>query len=138
MSGLQAFFKKNKKEKELVNYVASKDFVDEKGNPIAWKIQPLKSKQADQIRNECTEIQEKGKRVMVDNAKFNRMMAAACTVYPDLNDKVLQDSYGVRGAEDLIQELLENDGEYQAYCKKVLEVSGYKVTDEELVEQAKN
>lgn len=138
MSGLNAFFKKNKKEKEIVKYAASKDFVDEKGTVIEWEIRPLKSKEADKIRNECTTIEAKGKRVNVDNSKFNRMVAAACTVFPNLNDLELQDSYEVRGAEDLIQEMLDNDGEYQAYCKKILEISGYEMDDNELIKEAKN
>lgn len=138
MSGLNAFFKKNKKEKEIVKYAASKDFVDEKGTVIEWEIRPLKSKEADKIRNECTTIEAKGKRVSVDNGKFNRMVATVCTVFPNLNDPELQDSYGVLGAEDLIQEMLDNDGEYQAYCKKILEISGYEMDDNELIKEAKN
>ena len=66
------------------------------------------------------------------------MVAAACTIYPDLKNAELQESYGVLGADNLIQELLDNDGEYQQYCKKVLEISGYEVNDGELVEEAKN
>lgn len=138
MSGLNAFFKKNKKEKESVKYAASKDFVDGKGNVIEWEIRPLKSKEADKIRNECTTIEAKGKRVSVDNGKFNRMVATVCTVFPNLNDPELQDSYGVLGAEELIQEMLDNDGEYQAYCKKILEISGYEMDDNELIKEAKN
>lgn len=138
MSGLNAFFKKNKKEKEIVKYAATKDFVDEKGTVIEWEIRPLKSKEADKIRNECTTIEAKGKRVSVDNGKFNRMVATVCTVFPNLNDPELQDSYSVLGAEELIQEMLDNDGEYQAYCKKILEISGYEMDDNELIEEAKN
>lgn len=138
MSGLNAFFKKNKKEKEIVKYAASKDFVDEKGTVIEWEIRPLKSKEADKIRNECTTIEAKGKRVSVDNGKFNRMVATVCTVFPNLNDPELQDSYSVLGAEELIQEMLDNDGEYQAYCKKILEISGYEMDDNELIKEAKN
>ena len=64
-------------------------------------------------------------------------MAAACTVFPNLNDAELQDSYGVMGAEELITEMLDKDGEFQAYVKKCLEVSGYE-NNAELVEEAKN
>lgn len=42
------------------------------------------------------------------------------------------------GAEDLIVEMLDNDGEYQAYVKKCMEISGYNQNDAELVEEAKN
>lgn len=138
MSNLNAFLKQNKKEKTTVKFAASKAFTDENGNPIEWEIRPLKSREADTIRSECSRINTKGKKVDIDTAKFNRMIAARCTVFPNLDDKELQDSYGVMGAEQLIQELLEDDGEYQLYCQKVLEVSGYQKSDEELVEEAKN
>lgn len=138
MSGLNAFLKQNKKERENVKFPASESFLDEKGNPIEWEIRPVKSKEADRIREECTIIGSKGKKVDVDHAKFSRLMATKGTVFPNLNDKELQDSYGVMGAESLIQELIDNDGEYQAYCKKVMEISGYNMSDTEMVEEAKN
>lgn len=138
MSGLKAFFKENQKKQTNVKYAASEAFLDEHGKPIEWELKALSSKQADAIREACTNIDPRGKKVTVDSAKYNRMMAAACTVYPDLSDKELQDSYGVVDAGELLQELLVNDGEYQAYCKKAMEVSGYNKTDAELVEDAKN
>ena len=45
------------------------------------------------------------------------------------------------GEEELIVEMLDNDGEYQSYVAKCLEVSGYNQDEEnenELVEEAKN
>ena len=43
------------------------------------------------------------------------------------------------GEEELIVEMLDNDGEYQSYVAKCLEVSGYNQDEEnDLVEEAKN
>lgn len=136
MSNLSAFLKQNKKEIINEKFVASKRFMDENGNPIEWEIKPISSKRADTIREECT-IQ-KGKNFKVDSTKFNKLIAVECTVFPDLNDKDLQDSYGVMGAEQLIQELLDVDGEYQGYINKILEVCGYTKSEQELVDEAKN
>lgn len=138
MSELKAFLKQNKEEKGTVKVAASENFKDENGNIIYWEIRALKTKEADYIRNECTNINQKGKKIDVDNAKFNRMIAAKCTIFPNLNDKELQDSYDAMSAEQLIVEMLDNDGEYQAYCQKILTISGYNKTDNELVEEAKN
>jgi hypothetical protein len=138
MSQFKAFLKQNKEVKENIKIAASESFKDENGNIVEWEIRPLKTKEADYIRNECTSINQKGKKVDVDNAKFNRMIAAKCTVFPNLNDKELQDSYGVMSGDQLIVEMLDNDGEYQAYCQKILEISGYNKTDSQLVEEAKN
>lgn len=133
---LVAFLKQNKKTTDTVKFAASKAFVDENGKPVEWEIKPLKSREADKIRSECNTY-GKGGKVKSDTAKFNRAVAAACTVFPNLNDAELQDSYGVMGAEELITEMLDKDGEFQAYVKKCLEVSGYE-NNAELVEEAKN
>lgn len=134
---LTAFLKQNKKNTDTIKYIASDAFVDEEGNALEWQLRPLKSKEAERIRHVCNNIKKNGS-VDVDTARFNRMVAVTCTVYPNLNDAELQDSYGVMGAEELITEMLDNDGDYQRYIKKCLEISGYNKTDAELVEEAKN
>ncbi|MFW5631427.1 MAG: phage tail assembly chaperone [Acetivibrio ethanolgignens] len=137
MSNFEAFLNQNKKKQKNVKVVASKDFVDESGNPVEWEIRALKPNEAEKIRSVCNTVRGDGV-VITDNAQFNRMVAAKCTVYPNLNDKELQDSYGVMGAEELIQEMLDKDGEYQAYVGKILELSGYKTKMSDLVKEAKN
>ena len=66
-------------------------------------------------------------------------MAKICvrtTVFPNLNDKELQDSYGVMSAEELITTML-TPGEFEDYSTKVMETNGF--TDEKnLVKEAKN
>jgi hypothetical protein len=64
-------------------------------------------------------------------------MCVACTVYPDLNNVELQESYGVMGAEALLKKMLL-PGEYTDYKAKVMEVNGYDMSMEELVDDAKN
>ena len=134
---LEAFLRQNKKERETIKFPASKAFVDEDGKPLEWTIRPLTSKEAENIRKQVNTY-KKGGRVEIDNALFNRKVAAACTVYPDLKNAELQDSYGVMGEENLIVEILDNDGEYQTYVAKCLEVSGYNQNENELVAEAKN
>lgn len=137
MSGFEAFLKQNKKKTEHKKVAASTAFLDTEGKPLLWEIRPLSSREAERIRTECNSI-DKGGRVHTDNARFNCMVAAKCTVYPNLNDKELQDSYGVMGAEELVHEMLDKDGEYQDYIQKILELSGYKDSDAELEKEAKN
>lgn len=137
MSGFEAFLKQNKKQDETMKFAASMSFTDKNGKPLEWEIRPLKSKEEAAIRKLTNKI-GKGGRVDVDNETFNRMAAAKATVFPDLNDKELQDSYGVMCAEDLIVEMLDKDGEFQEYVKNVMAVSGYNITDTELVKEAKN
>ena len=57
-------------------------------------------------------------------------------MFPNLNDKGLQDSYGVKCAEELISAML-TPGEYTNYTEKLFDICGF--GDKlDLVEQAKN
>jgi hypothetical protein len=64
-------------------------------------------------------------------------VCVACTVYPNLNNAELQDSYGVKDGISLLKKMLL-PGEYTEYKAKVMEVNGYDLSMEELVDEAKN
>jgi len=64
-------------------------------------------------------------------------LAARCTVFPDLNDKTLQDSYSVMGADHLLRAML-TPGEYAEYLRQVQKICGFDVPFDELVDEAKN
>lgn len=126
---------------ENVKYVASKRFTD-KGKPVEWEIKPISSDLDEALRKECTKrVPIAGKRGQynqeTDMDKYLGKMCVACTVYPNLNDAALQDSYGVKGADALLKKMLL-PGEYIEYKAKVMEVNGYDMSMEELVEEAKN
>ena len=61
----------------------------------------------------------------------------ACTVVPDLNNKELQDSYKVMGADALLKTML-TPGEYADYVQKVQEVCGFDTSLQDEVDEAKN
>ena len=73
-----------------------------------------------------------------DGNKYLVKMAVACIVFPNLNDKELQDSYGVMGAEKLIMEMIDNPGEFNAFMDKIQEFHGFKQTFQDKVDEAKN
>lgn len=143
MNNLSFFLKQNVGQEENVKYVASKRFNDEKGNPIEWEIKSITPEEDDSIRKSCTKRVpivggRKGEYTKdVDSSKYLSTVITRCVVYPNLNDKEIQDSYGVMGAESLIKTMLK-PGEYIDLANKVQEVNGYNVTQEELVEEAKN
>ena len=94
------------------------------------------------MRKACTEkVPVPGKKNQylpeTDYETYLGKLAAKCTVFPNLNDAELQDSYGVMGADTLLKKMLK-PGEYQDYLKKVQEVNGFDVTMSDLVEEAKN
>ncbi len=138
---LTAFLAKNALKTENVKFAASRRFVDEKGKPVEWEIRAMNGAEDEALRKSCT------KRVPVPGKKnqyqretdfdvYLGRLAAACTVFPNLNDKELQDSYQVMGAEALLKTMLTS-GEYANYLTKVQEVCGFEAMQDE-VDEAKN
>ena len=141
MSDFKVFMAGNALVDENVKYIASKRFV-EKGKPVEWELRAIDSDLDEAIRKECTKrVPIAGKRGQynqeTDTDKYIGRMCVACTVYPDLNNAELQDSYGVKDGVALLKKLLK-PGEYTEYKAKVMEINGYDMSMEELVDEAKN
>ena len=143
MGDLSRFLKRNKVKRENIFIPASKSLVDEKGKPLLWEVRPISTREDNSIRDECTiDIQVTGKpgmyRPKLNSSKYLAKLASACVVFPNLNDKDLQDSYGVMGAEQLIVELLDDPGEFNAFMGKIQEYNGFTESLQEKVDEAKN
>lgn len=143
MSDFSSFLKANSIQPEIVKYVASTRFIDQKTKkPIEWELTQIDTTLDEQLRKECTKkvpIPGKNGRYTqdLDTDKYIGKLCAACTVYPNLNLTELQDDYGVKDAVSLLKAML-NSGEYTMYKSKVMEVNGYDMSMDELVEEAKN
>ena len=135
MSDFSMFLKENAKPVEEVEYVASKRFVDADGNPVKWILKPVSSRDDNAIKDEC--IKFKGKERGFDAAKYQVKLCAAAVVFPNLKSAELQDSYGVRGEDALLLELLPISGEFNALLNKVNEISSPESL-EEMIDEAKN
>lgn len=143
MSDLSRFLKKNKKLKENVQYAVTKSLTDEKGQPLLWEIRPLTSKETNRLTDECTfQEQVPGKpnvfRNKINSTKLLQKMMVASVIFPNLNDKDLQDSYGVMTPEELITEMVDDPGEYNNFGKYLNELNGFNEGINEKVEEAKN
>lgn len=142
MGNLSYFLSQNALKVDNIKHVVSKRFVDETGKPIPWEIRCITSTEDEQLRKACTKrVQVPGKRNQyTQETDFNLYvgkLAAMCTVYPNLDDVELQNSYGVMGADSLLKAML-TPGEYADYLAKIQEINGFDVTFEELVDEAKN
>ena len=109
---------------------------------MEWEIRAISPGKDYALKKACTkQIPVPGKKNSftpeLDMYLYLGKLAAACTVYPDLADAELQNSYGVMGEDALLKEIL-NIGEYNNYLTKVQEVNGFETTMDELVEEAKN
>ena len=135
---LKAFFNTGNKATETFEYVPTQKFKDEKGNAIPWKFKKLSIDEYEAIRDECTSINfaDKGK-TKFNNTLFNKKFVCNSIVEPNLNNAELQDSYGVKKAEDLVTLMFDNAGEYYSLLGYLLEVNGFKSFSED-AEEAKN
>ena len=141
MSTFAVFMAGNVANDETVKYAASKRFVVD-GKPVEWEIKSIDTDLDETLRKECTKkVPVPGKRGQynqeTDTDKYIGKICVACTVYPNLNDAELQDAFGVKGADALLKKMLK-PGEYTEYKAKVMEVNGYDMSMDELVDEAKN
>lgn len=142
MSTLSAFLAENVLPVENIKFVASRRFLSVDGQPMEWEIKAISSTDDEEIRKGCTKrVPVPGKRNQyqreLDTDKYLGRLAVACTVFPNLNDKELQDSYKVMGGDALLKAML-TPGEYAEYLSKIQEVCGFDETFQDVVNEAKN
>lgn len=142
MSNLSAFLVQNVEKTENIKYVVSKRFLDGNQKPIEWEVRCVTSSEDEELRRNCTKrVRVPGKKNQFTNETDYNLylgkLAAACTVYPNLNNAELQSNYGVMGADSLLKAMLL-PGEYANYLTKVQEVNGFDIDFDEMVEEAKN
>lgn len=137
---LSSFFRENAVKTEEVKYVVSTRFVDKNKKPVEWILKPVSSQTDEDLRRQST-ITKKNisgqSQVELDVNKYIGLLAVACTVYPNLNDENLQNSYTVMGADSLLKKMLL-PGEYANYLLKVQEICGFDQKIDDMIKQAKN
>lgn len=135
-----AFLKTNKIEKQNEFIPVSQAFQDENGDTILWEVRQLTNEEMKYIKKSCVK-QVKDKRgnvtVETDSDKMMCLMAAMSTVYPDLKNAELQNSYGVLGETALLEAML-SAGELLVYEQEVNRINGFDVSFDDKVEEAKN
>lgn len=135
-----AFLKTNKIEKENEFIPVSKAFQDEDGNVILWEVRQLTNLEMKHIKKSCVkQVRDKKGNVSMetDTDKMLGLMAATSTVFPDLKNAELQNSYGVYGEVELLEAML-SAGELLTYEQEVNRINGFDVSFEDKVEEAKN
>jgi len=142
MSSLSSFMAQNALKVEKIHYVASKRFLDKDGKPISWEIGCVSSTEDEAIRRTATKrIPIPGKRGQFsEETDFNLYLgrlAAKCTIFPNLDDSDLQNSYGVMGDDVLLKTML-TPGEYADYLIEIQQINGFDTNFEEVIDEAKN
>ena len=143
MSKFSRFMKANKIAKPNEKYAPTTSLQDENGNPLEWEFKHITSKENEALRDACTiEVPVTGKpniyRPKVKTAEYLAEMIVASTVYPDLYDAELQDSYGVKTPKELLYAMVDGAGEYQDFTMWMQEFQGFTKSFEDKVNEAKN
>lgn len=143
MSKFNKFMKANKAVKENRKYAPTRSLQDENGEPLEWEFRHITSKENEDIRDaSTTEVQVPGKpnlfRPRLNPSKYMSKMIVASTVYPDLYDSELQDSYGVKTPEELVMALVDDPGEYNSLGEWIQGFQGFAQSLEDKVDEAKN
>ena len=140
MRDLTAFLKPNAAVVENLRFAASGRFLDGEGAAMEWELRCVSSTEDEEIRRSANRRTLGGRgqaATETDVALYLGRLAARCTVFPELDSKELQDSYGVMGADNLLRAML-TPGEYAEYLRQVQKICGFDVPFEQLVDEAKN
>lgn len=125
MQNLTNFFKNNAIAREdKVSIAISNRFLDDGGKPIEWVFKSLTPSKIDKIG-----LAPKEQRML--------MMLEECVVFPDLKNADLQNSYGVYGVVELIDELL-NPKEYGELVNVLIKINGLDKNINSMVDDVKN
>lgn len=142
MGTLSAFLAENALPVENIKFAASRRFLSPDKKPMEWEVKAISSTEDEALRKACTKrVPVPGKKNQfqreLDADAYLGKLAVACTVFPNLNDKELQDSYKVMGGDALLKAML-TPGEYADYLTKIQEVCGFDETLQDEVDEVKN
>ena len=140
MKDLKFFLKQNTIPVENQEVEVSKRFKDDAGNTVKFEIKSISNEMDDALRKQNTRQVKKAKGVIVpelDQQKYFVDLVLKSLVYPDLDDKELQDSWGVMDSKELINAMLL-PGEYAALLQEVQKINGWDLNVEDIKDEVKN
>ena len=129
---LNAFFMENVETELTDEVVISKRFKDADGKLVPFKIQAITSTRDTQIKKQCEkkELNKATGQLMIttDYDEYLARLVTECTVYPNFKSKELQDSWGVLGADQLINKMLL-PGELTELSKQIQRLNGFETIE---------
>lgn len=140
MSDLSMFFAQNVAVEVAEDFEVSPRFKDKEDKPVKWKLRSISESENQELRKSSTK-KVKGKGGVYtndfDSNEYLSKMVVACVSYPDLKNAELQKSYGVIGAEKLLNKMLL-PGEFGGLLERVQTMNGFDRDINDLVEEVKN
>lgn len=124
MSNFNRFFKKNVRQEDDRVYVEVSDRItDDNGNPFKWVLKSLKKSELLKLADKHFPS-GKDKQSSTTNKAYTSDLLEKTIIEPNLANAELQDDWGVMGAFDLLDEMLNNK-EFDDLIEKVNEVNGF-------------
>lgn len=109
--------------------------------PFPFIVRSITEAENKAIRKTCQKIsfdkKTRQKQIDTDTDLYNSRLVVACCVDPNFKDAEFQEKHGVRGAEDLINKIL-NPGQYTDLLLAVQEINGFTDDVNDLRDEAKN
>lgn len=109
--------------------------------PFPFVVKSITEGENKQIRKSCQKItvdkKTHQKQIDTDTDLYNSRLVVACCVEPNFKDAELQEKFGVRGAEALIDRIL-NPGQYTNLLLAIQEINGFTDDINDLRDEAKN
>jgi hypothetical protein len=136
-NNLNVFFRENVEAKRTeIEIQASDRFKDKEGNTIPFVFRLLEAKEISELKEKGYETDQNGN-IKVTTSKMARETILRSIIFPNLNDKALQDSYKVSSAGQLLNAMLEGR-EYEKLGDKLVREQGLVADYKELINKAKN
>ena len=132
---LKAFLMENAVLPEVREAVISERFLED-GEPVRFRLRALSEGENIRLKKSCRQKSPDRPDGILDRDKYLLKLAAAAVEYPDLKDASLQQSWGVRGEEELLSKML-TAGEFAALLAEVKAVCGFESDPGELKETLK-
>lgn len=125
---------------ETKDVIISKRFVNEKGEPLPFKIRQISQEINEGLRKQCVKPIKKNGTVIgeeLDAVKFSRTLLVTCTLYPNFKATELCDYYKTKDPTEVPSRML-SAGEYAKLSKEIQDFNGFNDDIDTLEEQAKN
>ena len=130
---LSVFLMENVETELTDEVIISKRFKNKDGQPIKFKIKAITATRDTQIKKQCEkrEINKTTGQLMIttDYDEYLARLVTECTVYPNFKSKELQTSWGVLGADQLINKMLL-PGELTELSKHIQRLNGFETIEE--------
>lgn len=119
--------------------IVMKRVLDKDGNPVPWIIEQIPQEEFNMIKKDHTTVtRDKRTKKMseeFDDDGFNLALMVRAVKFPNLKDKELMESYGVKTGKGLIKKML-SVGELARLSEAVLDHNDF--DSEEIIEEVKN